>query len=126
MKLTANITRENVALSAPDGYADAGTTQDGSLAALEVEIDGEVRIYERDASHVRPGDANGILTLGFANGEHMRRVAMLMLQKSGAPALTAREWAIAVDALLLAAGKSAAPRASEEFEQLADKIASAT
>jgi hypothetical protein len=78
---------ECASLRARDGYADAAATSDGEMAALELEIVGDLRVYERE------GERRQVLTLDFAGGrEHMRRIGLLLLEKSGAPVFTETEW----------------------------------
>lgn len=94
MELTMTLSGECASLRARNGYADAAATSDGSMAALELEIVGDLRVYERE------GERRQVLTLDFAGGrEHMRRIGLLLLSKSGAPTFTEPEWHVIVDVL---------------------------
>jgi hypothetical protein len=94
VQLTMTLSGESVALRARDGYADAGTTRDGRMAALELETVGELRVHERDDGRRQ------VLSLDFAGGrEHMRRIGLLLLSKSGAPVFTEPEWRLIASAL---------------------------
>jgi hypothetical protein len=94
VELKMRLAGESVALRARDGYADAGVTSSGDMAALELEILGELRVSERDDGRLQ------VLSLDFTGGrEHMRRIGLLLLSKSGAPAFTNEEWLEIADAL---------------------------
>lgn len=91
MHLTAKIDGHGVSLTATDsGYMDAAVVN--TLAGLELEIQGELRVAERDDKR------SNILSMTLTPAR-MRALGLLLLAKSGAPALTEPQWRQVIDAL---------------------------
>jgi hypothetical protein len=79
---------------APAAYMDAAVTASGEVGGIELALEGVIVFLGQEPNEQK---ANPILSLAL-DAQTMRSLALLLLEKVGAPSFRAREWLEIADA----------------------------